>query len=116
MPTLDELHEDPVIPTTDESTWRRGPITETSREKLAERRAQMQAANKTQISMRLDQDLIAAYKDLAQGGSYQVLMRQALRDWLEARGVSAMVKEELRPTLEALKQAIPSKTSAAAGE
>lgn len=113
MPTLDELHDDPVRPTKDESKWRRGPITETSREKAAQMRAELQAANKTQISMRLDQDLLAAYKDLAQGGSYQALMRRALRDWMQARSVAAMVREEVRAEFESMRRDIETETAGA---
>lgn len=104
MPTKkDELHDDPISPTSDKSQWKRGSVLETSRERVAKL-----AATKEQVSMRLDRDLLDAYRELAQGGSYQQLIQHALRQWLEAQNLTAMVREELRNELGAFKRALDS--------
>ena len=69
-----------------------------TREAMLER-ARLQAATKTRISARFDADLVARYKQLAQGGSYQSLMNQALREWLERQELRQVVREEVQRAL-----------------
>ena len=96
--TVERLHSDPVEPTSDRSQWKRGSVLETSRERVAK-----MVAIKEQVSLRLDRDLLEAYRELAQGGSYQQLIHHALRQWLEAQNVAEMVRQELHQEFEALR-------------
>ena len=109
MAIRDELYEGPFEMNPDKSTWVRGSIVGSSRE-----RAKKRAATKEQVSMRFERDVLEAYRELAQGGSYQQLMHHALRQWLEAQSVAAMVREELREELDAIRHS--GKTLAAAGD
>ena len=61
------------------------------------------AQRKKQLTMRLDRDIVARFKELAgPDGSYQTLMNRALHEWLEAQSVGRLLE---RP-LEELHQAI----------
>jgi len=52
------------------------------------------AERKTQVTIRLDADTVAAFKKLAgPDGSYQTLINRALHEWLEARSVRGLVAE-----------------------
>lgn len=95
----DAFHDDPVKPTQDHAQWKRGSVLETSKERVAK-----MVATKEQISLRLDRDVLQAYRELAQGGSYQQLIHHALRQWLDAQSVAHMVREELSEELAALKK------------
>lgn len=54
------------------------------------------AAQKHRITMRVDEDVLDAFKALAgDEGSYQTLINIALRQWLDAQGVRELLKEEL---------------------
>jgi uncharacterized protein (DUF4415 family) len=60
---------------------------ENFREKMREA-----ARRKQQVTIRLDADIVAAFKKLAgSDGSYQTLINRALHDWLEARGVRGLL-------------------------
>lgn len=42
-------------------------------------------------NIRLDEDVLSAFKELAADGGYQTLINQALQDWLAVRSVSELV-------------------------
>ena len=77
-------------------------------EHIERRRAHQVAAPKSRVTARFDSDVVEQFKELAQDGSYQALMNHALRQWLEARSVSQMVRKELRSELDELKKALAS--------
>lgn len=77
-------------------------------EHIERRRARQVAAPKARVTARFDSDLVERFKELAKDGSYQALMNHALRQWLEARSVTEMVREELRTELDELKKALTS--------
>ena len=59
-------------------------------------RQERRRANKAMITIRIDQDVLDQFKRIAPAGQgYQTLINQALRDWLVARGVKELVREEL---------------------
>jgi uncharacterized protein (DUF4415 family) len=52
------------------------------------------AERKQQVTIRLDADIVATFKELAgKEGSYQTLINRALHEWLEARSVRGLVAE-----------------------
>jgi uncharacterized protein (DUF4415 family) len=52
------------------------------------------AERKQQVTIRLDADIVATFKELAgEEGSYQTLINRALHEWLEARSVRGLVAE-----------------------
>lgn len=52
------------------------------------------AERKQQVTIRLDADLVASFKELAgEEGSYQTLINRALHEWLDARSVRGLVEE-----------------------
>ncbi len=52
------------------------------------------AERKQQVTIRLDADIVATFKELAgEEGSYQTLINRALHEWLEARSVRGLVSE-----------------------
>jgi uncharacterized protein (DUF4415 family) len=62
-------------------------------------------SGKTRITIRIDDDVIAWFKEqvhLAGGGSYQTLMNQALREFIESRKepleaiLRRVIREEMR--------------------
>ena len=58
--------------------------------------AVLKATDKQKITIRLDRDLIEAFKALTPDGKgYQLLINQALRDWLTAQSVKEMIRKEL---------------------
>lgn len=57
--------------------------------------AQTKAGTKERINIRLDEDVISAFKELAADGGYQTLINQALRDWLAVRSVAELMRQEL---------------------
>lgn len=92
---LREIH-DAVMSHEPEQVTRRGNARQWSM-------ARQKAVNKQQITARFDADLIAQYKELAGEGSYQRLMNQALREWLEERHTEEMVRKVIREELASLK-------------
>lgn len=51
---------------------------------------------KEKITIRLDQEVLDEFRQLApEGKGYQNLINLALREWLSARGIKELVKEEL---------------------
>lgn len=51
---------------------------------------------KTRIAIRVDAEIIEQFKQmLPEGRGYQSLINQALREWLDAQGVKALLKAEL---------------------
>lgn len=87
---LDELEERArQVPEHRESLGR-GP--EVLREHL-----EQAAQRKKQLTMRVDRDIVARFKELAgPDGSYQTLMNRALHEWLEARSVSGLLEAEIK--------------------
>jgi uncharacterized protein (DUF4415 family) len=75
-------------------------------EHIERRRAERVAAPKARVTARFDEDVVEEFKELAGEGSYQALMNHALRQWLEARSVTQMVREELRSELDELKKSL----------
>jgi uncharacterized protein (DUF4415 family) len=66
---------------------RRGPAERDQRREVA----------KHKITIRIDADILEQFKHLVpQGQGYQSLMNQALREWLLAKGVTELVREELQ--------------------
>lgn len=86
---LDELEKKArEVPEKRESLGR-GP--EVLRDQL-ERAAQ----RKTQVTIRLDADIVDRFKQLAgPDGSYQSLINRALHEWLEAQSVRGLLRNEL---------------------
>ncbi len=85
--TVDEMQEE-----YDFSQARRGPIVSS-------------AANKERITIRIDADILNWFRDYVNsrgGGSYQALMNQALRDYIEGQSkewetlLRRVVREELQ--------------------
>ena len=76
----------------DFSTAKRGPVVKAP-------------AGKTRITIRIDDDVLAWFKEqvnLAGGGSYQTLMNQALREFIESKKepleaiLRRVIREEMR--------------------
>lgn len=65
------------------------------KEALEARRSRQLTAKKNRITIRLDQDILAGFRELAGDGAYQPLINQALRDWLTAQSVKELIREEL---------------------
>ena len=64
-------------------------------------RMRQAAGQKQQITIRLDADTVAAFKELAgPDGSYQSLINRALREWLDARSVRGLVEVALDDVVE----------------
>lgn len=97
---LEQIEEEARKVPEDRETLGRGP------DVLQERLAQA-AQRKKQLTMRLDQDIVSRFKDLAgPDGSYQTLMNRALHEWLDAQSVGGLLQsrlEELDEALEDLK-------------
>ena len=71
--------------------------------------AVLKATDKQKITIRLDRDLIEAFKGFTPDGKgYQLLINQALRDWLTAQSVKEMLRKEL-PGLVAEQSKTPQK-------
>ena len=72
-------------------------------------REMRRAGVKERITIRIDQDVLERFKELApQGQGYQSLINEALRDWLSARGVKELIREELEEMTEKVVSAIQS--------
>jgi len=52
-------------------------------------------AGKTAITIRLDDDVLEAFRMQAGDRGYQTLINRALREWLTAQSVKELVREEL---------------------
>lgn len=60
-------------------------------------REERRSATKQRITIRLDQDILDAFKKLAPDGrGYQALINRALRDWLSAQDVKELIRDDLR--------------------
>jgi YgiT-type zinc finger domain-containing protein len=64
---------------------------------------QAQAGNKTRITMRIDNDVLAVFKARAAmvGGNYQTMMNDALRQFAQGLTLSDVVREAVREGLDA---------------
>ncbi len=59
-------------------------------------REQRRATAKERITIRIDEDVLAQFRDLAPDGrGYQALINRALREWLTAQGVKELIRSEL---------------------
>lgn len=69
----------------------------TKRTGMEEREARRRrSVGKERITIRLDEDVLEEFKRLVpEGRGYQNLINQALREWLSARGVKELLREEL---------------------
>jgi uncharacterized protein (DUF4415 family) len=63
---------------------------------------QLQAGNKSRITMRVDRDLLAILKARAErtGGNYQNLMNEALRQFTQGLTLADVLRETVRETLD----------------
>ena len=60
-------------------------------------RQQRRDLAKRRITIRIDTDIIAQFKQLVPAGQgYQRLMNHALREWLSAQGIQELVRGELK--------------------
>ncbi len=51
---------------------------------------------KSKITIRIDSDILDQFKEMVPDGQgYQRLMNQALREWLEAQGIKALIQKGL---------------------
>ena len=64
---------------------------------------QAQSGKKTRITMRIDNEVLAAFKARASmvGGNYQTMMNDALRQFAQGLTLSDMVREAVREGLDA---------------
>lgn len=86
---LKELEERARLVPEDLGELERGP--EAIRKKMRQA-----AERKKQVTIRLDADIVAAFKQLAgPEGSYQTLINRALHEWLDAKSVRGLVEDAL---------------------
>lgn len=60
------------------------------------------AAGKTRITIRLDDDVLAWFRDMAEaagGGSYQSMINAALRQFIQREGITVELRRVLREEL-----------------
>jgi len=87
--TLEELEAKARQVPDDLDELERGP--EAFRERMRQA-----AERKQSVTIRLDADIVAAFKQLAgPEGSYQTLINRALHEWLDARSVRGLVEDAL---------------------
>jgi uncharacterized protein (DUF4415 family) len=60
-----------------------------------EARARRRDMAKQRITIRIDHDILERFKHMANEDGYQTLINHALRQWLEAQSVQALLREEL---------------------
>lgn len=62
---------------------------------------QAEHGNKTRITMRVDTDVLAAFKARAEmsGGSYQAMMNEALKQFIQGQTLVDVVKQTIRQEL-----------------
>ncbi|TNF31513.1 MAG: CopG family transcriptional regulator [Deltaproteobacteria bacterium] len=76
-------------------------------------REERRSGTKQRITIRLDEDILEAFKGMAPDGhGYQALINKALREWLAARDVKELIRDDLR---EILRTAIQEGRDQAAG-
>lgn len=86
---LEELEAQAREVPDDLSLLERGP------EGFRERMRQV-ASRKQQVTIRLDADIVASFKQLAgEDGSYQSLINRALLEWLDAKSVRGLLEEAI---------------------
>lgn len=84
-----------------------GPDTEAVRRGTAARRARREAT-KQKITIRIDDDLLEQFKAMVPDGrGYQSVINQALREWLVAKGVKELVRQELAEVVQKALSALP---------
>lgn len=72
------------------------PIKRGTARELMTQRAKERASTKVRVNARFDADIVAKYKEIAgDEGSYQSLMNQALREWLDRKELRNVIREEL---------------------
>ena len=86
---MEQIEEEARKIPEDRETLGRGP--DALREHLAQA-----AKRKKQLTMRVDRDIVARFKELAgPDGSYQTLMNRALHEWLEAQSIEGLLESRL---------------------
>ena len=65
----------------------------------SQRARRASATSKERITIRLDTDVVEQFKALAGGAGYQALINVALREWLVARSVRELVRDEVRSAI-----------------
>ena len=66
-----------------------------------EARQRRVAAAMLQRAVRIDEDLLKEFRQLAsEGQSYEQLINQALRDWLSAKGMKELVRAEFQQVVQ----------------
>jgi uncharacterized protein (DUF4415 family) len=65
-------------------------------------RLQAEAGGKSRITMRVDNEVLAAFKARAEmvGGNYQTLMNDALKQFAQGLSLSDVIREAVHDTLE----------------
>jgi uncharacterized protein (DUF4415 family) len=63
---------------------------------------QLQAGNKSRITMRVDSDVLAIFKARAEmiGGNYQTLMNEALRQFTQGLTLADVLQDTVRETID----------------
>lgn len=85
---LDELEANARQVPDDLAKLERGPEAFRTRMRQA-------AARKQQVTIRLDADIVTAFKQMAGEGSYQTLINRALHEWLDAKSVRGLLEEAI---------------------
>ena len=68
-------------------------------------REERRSGTKQRITIRLDEDIVDEFKEIAQDGpGYQALINRALREWLSARDVKELIRGDLRELIRAAVQ------------
>jgi len=69
--------------------------------RAAKRHSTISEVGKQRITIRIDDEILEEFKRLVPGGrGYQSLINHALREWLAARGVKELVRDELREVIQ----------------
>jgi uncharacterized protein (DUF4415 family) len=72
------------------------PVTTEVKRGTNARRQRLETAIK-RFTIRIDEDILEQFQQLVpQGQGYERLINQALREWLSARGIKELVREELQ--------------------
>ncbi len=75
---------------------RNAPVSRDVQRGTKARRQRLEAAIK-RFAIRIDEDILEQFQQLdSTGTGYERLINQALREWLSARGVKELVREELQ--------------------
>jgi len=82
---------------------RSGPNPNTAHRGFKRRRKPPVEVVKQRITIRIDEDILEEFRQLVpKGRGYQSLINHALREWLAARGMKELLREELRDVIQEL--------------